>query len=137
MQGTVHLFSGGVGIRALAFWGVLLLCASVAELSAQSASTGALTGTVTDPSGAVVANATVTLRSEDTSQSLTTATDESGFYRFSLLPPGEYELTVDAAGFSPFILPDVMIQITEVTRIPLQLSVKGVKETVVVQVPLL
>src|SRR5262249_34005213 len=107
------------------------------DVCAQSASTGALTGTVTDVAHAVVQNAKVTLRSYGTDKTLSAVTDQNGSYRFSLLPPGDYQLTVEAAGFAPLVVHEVMIQITEVRRIATQLAVSGVREEVVVETPLL
>jgi len=75
--------------RSLAF--CLLVILASFDLFAQSASTGALTGTVFDPAGAVVSNATIILRNNGTRQTFTDVTDPSGIYRFALLPPGQYE----------------------------------------------
>ena len=108
-----------------------LLFVSSLDVYAQTASTGALTGTVTDPSGAIIQNANITLRNHGTNETLTAATDQDGLYRFALLPAGEYELTVEAAGFSPVVTRQVMIHITEVRSIRTQLAVKDVKEEVI------
>ena len=62
----------------------LLLLLWVPSLLAQSAGTGALTGTVTDPTGAVVPNVTVTLTSADTNQTRTATTGADGTYKFTL-----------------------------------------------------
>jgi hypothetical protein len=80
----------------------LLMIAAVTapSLMAQSLVSGDLTGTVTDPSGAVVPNATVTLKNNATGESLTTTTNANGGYRFSLLRPGSYGVGVTAQGFS-------------------------------------
>jgi hypothetical protein len=77
------------------------------------------------------------LRNCGADERLTTITDQDGLYCFSLLPPGEYELTVEAAGFSPLVVREVMIQITEVRSIGTKLAVKGAREEVVVKAPLL
>ncbi len=82
----------------------LLLLASSLDLCAQSASTGALTGTVTDPTGGVLQNARIALRNTGTEETRTAITGQNGSYRFSLLPPGEYELTVEAPGFAPLVV---------------------------------
>jgi hypothetical protein len=81
---------------------VLLVIAAVMapSLMAQSLVTGDLTGTVTDPSGAVVSGATVTAKSTTNGSSRTTTTTSNGSYRFSLLQPGSYTVTVTAQGFS-------------------------------------
>jgi hypothetical protein len=80
----------------------LLLAACLMAPSAfgQTLVSGDLTGTVTDPTGAVLANATVTLKSVDTGETRTTTTSSSGLYRFSLLSPGSYTVGVAAQGFS-------------------------------------
>lgn len=80
----------------------LLLAACLMAPSAfgQTLVSGDLTGTVTDPTGAVLANATVTLKSVDTGETRTTTTSSSGLYRFSLLSPGSYTVGVTAQGFS-------------------------------------
>ncbi len=67
---------------------------------AQSLVSGDLTGTVTDPSGAVVPNASVALKSNATGATRTTTTNANGAYRFSLLPPGNYGVSVSAQGFN-------------------------------------
>lgn len=58
------------------------------SLMAQTAATGALAGTVTDPTGSVVPNVTVTLMNTDTGQARTATTSADGTYKFGLLSPG-------------------------------------------------
>src|SRR5262245_36754033 len=131
----LHLF-----IRVSGVLGLLLchqLIVNSLDVYAQTASTGALTGTVTDSNGAIIQNANITLRNYGTNETLTAVTDQDGLYRFALLAAGEYELTVDSAGFSPLVMREVMIHITEVRSIRSQLAVKDVKEEVVVKAPLL
>ena len=80
---------------------VLVIAAVMApSMMAQSTISGDLTGTVTDPSGAVVSAATVTLKSDATGQTRTTTTSSNGTYRFTLLSPGTYTIPVTAQGFS-------------------------------------
>ena len=90
---------------------LLLLC-STASL-AQTAETGALTGTVTDPSGAVIAGATVTITSVATGQARTTTTDANGSYKFSLLQPGTYSAKFTATGFKTAQVSAVTVNVTE------------------------
>jgi hypothetical protein len=130
-----HLATTVSGIQSLVLCLFLFVISS--DVCAQTASTGALTGTLTDPSGAIVQNAKITLRNYRTNETLTETTNQDGLYRFSLLPPGEYELTMEAAGFSPLVVREVMIQITEVRNINTQLAVEGTREEVVVKAPLL
>ena len=71
----------------------------VPPLLAQSLLTGDIAGTVSDPSGAIVPNASVTLTSLDRGDTQATTTNSSGYYRFSLLKPGQYSVTVTQQGF--------------------------------------
>ncbi len=83
------------------FLAILVVAAVMApSLMAQSLISGDLTGTVTDPSGAVVSGATVQLKSDATGAMRTATTTANGTYRFSLLTPGPYTVTVTATGFS-------------------------------------
>jgi hypothetical protein len=131
----LHPATTGSGVWCVLLW--LLVVVTSFDVCAQTASTGALTVTVTDPSGAVVPNARISLRNDGTGGTLTAITGRDGLYRFSLLPAGEYELTVEAADFEPAVVRHLLIQITEVRIIATQLAVKGAKEEVIVKAPLL
>lgn len=73
----------------------------VGQVSAQSqASTGQITGVVSDSTGAIVPNATVTLVSQSTNSEQTATTSDDGIYRFVLLQPGTYTVKTSAASFS-------------------------------------
>ncbi len=82
----------------VAVW--VIAAAMAPSMMAQSLVTGDITGTVTDPSGAVVSGATVTLTSNANGSTRTATTGSNGTYRFSLLSPGGYSVSVSAAGFS-------------------------------------
>src|SRR5262249_41979765 len=99
----------------------LLVVVATLDVCAQTASTGALTGTVIDPTGAVLQRAQITLRNTGTNETRTALTDQNGSYRLPLLPPGEYDLTVQAAGFAPVAVRGIPIRITEATDLPTQL----------------
>src|SRR6202162_3298319 len=81
----------------VAFFAALLLLPSI--VMAQSEVTGGINGTVTDPSGAVIAGASVILTSTATATSLTTETGATGGYTFGLAKPGAYTLAVSKSGF--------------------------------------
>jgi hypothetical protein len=87
--------------RLLVLMFTLLLAALLLapQMMAQSSTTGDVTGTVTDPAGAVITGATVTLKSNANGSTQTASTSDKGFFRFSLLAPGDYTLTVAASGF--------------------------------------
>jgi hypothetical protein len=100
---------------------------------AQSAGTGALTGTVTDPSGASIANATVTLTSNATNQGRTTTTGTDGSYKFSLVPPGSYKVDFSATGFKISEVPAVNINVTETPVLDRKLELGAQTEQVTVE----
>src|SRR6202044_107935 len=100
-----------------------------------TADTGAIAGTVTDPSGELVPRAAVVINSQGTGEKRDLATDDEGNFSVQFLPPGNYDLTVRAAGFEPFILNGVQVQITEVSKVKIQLALSGAKEQVAVRAP--
>ncbi len=115
---------------------LFLVCLSMMlapSLLAQTASTGALTGTVTDPSGAVIPNATVTIKNVDTGQTRTTMTIADGTYRFTLLPPGNYQIKIEAAGFKPVTIPSATVTVTETAVLDHSLEVGAQAQTITVE----
>ena len=103
------------------------------SLKAQTAGTGALTGTIKDPSGAVVPSATITLTSADTGAVRTTMTAADGSYRFSLLPVGSYRVKIEAMGFKPLEIPSVTVAVTETAELDRNLEVGAQAQTVTVE----
>src|ERR1700733_9139840 len=98
----------------------------------QTADTGAIAGTVSDPSGALVPGAAVVINSQGTGEKRDLATDAEGNFSAQFLPPGNYDLMVRAAGFEPFILNGVQVQINEVSRLKIQLALSGAREQITV-----
>jgi hypothetical protein len=82
---------------AVSFIALLLLLPTL--ISAQSIVTGAISGTITDPSGAVIVGATLNLKNNATGEMLTANSHADGVYQFALLKPGTYSLTVTQQGF--------------------------------------
>ena len=104
----------------------------IPSLLAQSAGTGALEGTVTDPSGAVIPNVTVSLTSADTNQSRTVTTSADGSYKFGLLPPGAYRARFAANGFKTSEVANVVVPVTETLALNRVLEVGTQAEQVTV-----
>src|SRR5215831_6952844 len=102
-------------------------------LPAQSAGTGALTGTVTDPTGSVVPGATVTATNTETSQMRTSTTGTDGSYKFSLLPPGTYRMKFTATGFRTAEVPSVTVNVTETPVLDQRLEVGAQSDQVTVE----
>lgn len=78
---------------------------------AQTAVDGAVGGTVTDSSGAIVGGATVTVHENATNAEQTAQADSAGYFRVIHLQPGTYSVTFAAAGFEPYKLVDLIVQV--------------------------
>lgn len=101
----------------------------VVGASAQSLVSGDVTGTITDPSGAVIPNAAVTLKNSGTGQTMNGTTNSSGVYRFSLLSPGQYTLTATASGFQN-VVRAVTVAVGQATTMNMQLAIGASSQTV-------
>ncbi|MBI3696616.1 MAG: carboxypeptidase regulatory-like domain-containing protein, partial [Acidobacteria bacterium] len=95
--------------------------------------TGTILGTVKDSSGAVVANAQVTITNQNTGLVRTTTTDTLGNYLAGLLPPGAYTVTAELSGFKKVTFSNVELQVDQKARVDLALEVGAVTETVNVE----
>src|ERR1700745_2403481 len=112
--------------RTLLQVSVLVLCAL--PMYGQTANTGAIAGTVSDPSRAMVAHAEIAVKSQATQEERDLVTDAEGNFSVPFLSPGNYDLTVRAPRFEPLVLQGVQVRITEVSRLKIQLTIKGAKE---------
>jgi Carboxypeptidase regulatory-like domain len=112
-------------------WLLMLLAAglAVAQGAAPSAGTGILRGTVSDPSGALLAEASVLLTTPS-GGSMDTTTNKDGVYEFRDLPPGKYEVKAVVTGFALFDKPDVVITAGQVARLNIAMSIAVEKEKV-------
>src|ERR1700738_1476259 len=99
---------------------MLVLCAAAAF--GQNQTTGRIAVTVTDPRGAVVPDATVTVKNKTTAAERVVTTDDRGNYTVSLLPPGVYHLKVAVPGFNSFDVDPVPVGITETTTVDAELT---------------
>jgi Carboxypeptidase regulatory-like domain len=115
---------------------LLLLCAGV--VFAQS-DRGTITGTISDPAGAVVANAMVQATNSDTGGVYPVASSTTGNYTIPQLPAGTYELTVTVPGFKRFVRPGLIVQAAETIRVDATLEVGNATESVTInaEAPLL
>jgi hypothetical protein len=93
--------------------------------------TTSLTGTVTDPSGAVVPDATLILSNVDTSSQRETKSDSEGRYSFAQVQPGSYTLTAKASGFSDVIVNDVRLLVSTPATIPVVFEKVGTVSTAI------
>lgn len=113
---------------------LLLVAATFSALAFGQASAinGQITGTVTDASGAPVADAKVKATNLQTGYSQDASTIGSGLFRLTLLPLGTYSLTVDASGFAPYKQTGIEINAGSSATIDVPLQVKGTATEIVV-----
>jgi hypothetical protein len=105
---------------------VLLLRGS---LLGQSLTSGDVTGTVVDPSGAAVPDATVTLKNNETGSTQTTTTSSTGAYRFRLLNPGSYSVSATATGFQGRAQ-NVSVAVGQTSTVNMQMQLASASQTV-------
>jgi hypothetical protein len=111
-----------------------LFAVSPSSLFAQSASTGTVAGTVTDPSGGAIVGATVTLTDTATSIARTETTNETGRYFFANVVPSKYTAAVSKTGFRVSKLVDQMVTVGGSLTLNVTLEIGSVAETVEVTV---
>jgi len=104
-------------VRLLLLLSVLALIAYVGPLAIAQEITAAITGTVTDPSGAKVVGATVTATDVDRGTSFTTETNVEGVYNLPRVPVGNYEVHVEASGFQTAVHPPFNLVLNQTARL--------------------
>jgi hypothetical protein len=110
---------------------VLLLSAHIA-LGQANSNAADLQGIVKDSTGAVVANASVTARNPGTNFSRSVTTNDEGFYRIVNLPPGDYEVTVEATNFKKSVLPKVTVTVGQAAELDIALEPGQITESVTI-----
>ena len=107
----------------------LFVSVAISQTWAQTTTTGDISGVVSDPTGAVVPNASVSLKNIDTGGSQTAKSNSTGSYHFSLLQPGNYSVTVSASGFQS-VTRKVAVALGADTPANIELSLSTSTETV-------
>ena len=121
------------GVALLTF-----ILAGASIVSAQSTISGDIVGVVTDPTGAVITGAKVIAKSQETGETFNQVTNGRGVYRFSLLRPGNYTVSVDASGFQK-VEASTIVSVGQAATVNLALSLSSSSSTVEVtsEVPLI
>jgi len=111
---------------------VCLLCFGLFSgfARAQSTTQGAIAGTVVDASGAVVPGAAITLHNDGTSAEFKLISDESGYFKAPLVPPGTYTVTIAAAGFGTYNATLVPVTVGSLTQLHPELRAGATQESV-------
>jgi hypothetical protein len=116
--------------KCLALPAFCALTLLVAQTARSQTITGAITGTVTDPSGAVAPNVKVTATNVDTNQAHSTMTNSAGVYNLLFLPIGNYNVTAEAPGFKKTVLGPFRLEVNQTARVDVNMEVGQVTESV-------
>jgi hypothetical protein len=132
MQTLRNFRASSVPMRFSLLLGAILtlLCAGI--FAQTTISTGSIQGTVTDPTGAVVSSANVSITDKATGQVITTKTNSSGVYQSGALIPGNYVVRVETSGFKSTVIP-ITVQVGNTANGNAKLEVGQASETVQVE----
>jgi hypothetical protein len=117
-----------LSIRAM----VLLFCVVFVPAAAHAQYRASIQGVVTDPDGAIVSGAALTLTNLETNQKLTATTDGNGIYNFNALPPSRYSLIVEKTGFKKKVLENISVIPEQANALNLQLEIGEVTQSITV-----
>ena len=113
-------------------WLVLLALLALMASNTHASSGGTISGTVTDRSGAVIANASVVLRDVESSVERTANTNEAGFYAFTFVPVGRYAMEITSLDFRPYVRSELVIDIGSALQVDATLDLGQHAEQVTV-----
>src|SRR4051812_39263843 len=99
------------------------LIAGCLGIFAQSTVTGGIVGKVTDPQGAIVPNATISVTNIGTNKSVTVNATEDGTYRAAGLEPGRYRIETTVSGFAPAKADDIVVEVGQTTTVNIGLTI--------------
>ena len=121
-----------VAYRAMMVTAVLALSCWLALPVMGQATTGTLTGLVSDPQGAIVSGAAVTLINAETRVELKTTSNDQGEFVFPQVPPGRYSLSVEATNFKKALATNLVVEVGVASRTTVVLEVGSVTEQVTI-----
>jgi len=116
----------------LAF-GIVAMAAGAAFAQSVGATNGAINGKVTDASASVMPGVTVTISSPSMQGVRTAVTNEEGTYRFPAIPPGEYKITYELAGFSTVVRDAIRVGLGFTAAVNVELKIASLTESVTVR----
>src|SRR6516225_1716978 len=118
--------------KMIARGAMLLACLAVLVSGASAQYRASIQGIVTDPDGAAVSGATVTLLNQETNQSLTATTNDAGIFNFNSLPPSHFTVTIEKSGFKKKVVKDFGVISEQANSLTVALAVGQVSESVTI-----
>ena len=97
---------------------------------AQTANTGLVLGTVTDPAGAVVPDAKVQLNNTDTNETKETMTNSAGQFTFPGVAPGKYKVTITKAGFATLVVANLIVDVNKSYPVDVKMEIRSSSDVV-------
>ena len=116
-------------------WAVLAAAFALAATQlaqAQSSNHGAITGTVTDPSGGVIPGVHIEVQNLGTGVTRAVKSNDQGHYRVDFLIPGQYMLKAELTGFKKIEMPDLTVRVSEALRVDFAMVIGTLSEAVTV-----
>jgi hypothetical protein len=127
LRGPIFMINNS--FRRFASVAALLGAATLAG-HAQSATDGAISGTVTDATDAAIPGAQIQVHNNGTGKDVSLVTDANGFYKAALLQPGNYSVTITASGFNVSKTDGIVVQLNQVTTVSPHLAIGSTAQTV-------
>jgi len=109
-----------------------LLCLTLLTVVSAQSDRGAITGTVSDPDGALIPNATIIATSSGSQTEYKTQSTETGNYTLASMPAGIYSLRFEAAGFRVYVRSGITVQVAQTARVDVTMQIGGASDTVTV-----
>jgi hypothetical protein len=109
---------------------LLLLFAGITAAGLAQSTFSSITGVVTDSTGALVPKAAIEVRNQKTGYSFTAESNNEGLYTFPTLTDGTYALKASAAGFSEYLVKDILLAVRETRRIDIALALASTQQTI-------
>jgi hypothetical protein len=116
----------------LAFIALLIVLCTPVRLAGQDSATGSIRGTVVDPTGARLTNASIVVVNAGTGARYTATSDSEGRFALELLPPGDYSARLEAPGMSPQVTPQLHVDVGGVAELEFRLKIAGAQESLTV-----
>jgi hypothetical protein len=116
----------------LALFALLIVLCTPAQLTGQDSATGSLRGTVLDPTGARVMQASIVVVNTGTGTRYSAISDGEGHFAMELLPPGDYSARVEAQGMSPQVTPQLHVDVGGEAELTFRLKIAGAEESLTV-----